>query len=198
MCQVTRLCQDVTESRPVIVRAARPAELGTVGDLRAAAYHAGHFLAGQSGYEPILRALGADGTGMVLVAVPAGDDVTILGTVMLQHWPDTGQVVTGPGEAEIRALAVAPSAQGRGTGSALLRAVIDRAAGDGVTHLLLSTQPQMHTAHRLYERAGFRRLADRDWSPGPGVNLLAYGLALAPAGLPAQADSADAGGLARP
>jgi hypothetical protein len=28
------------------------------------------------------------------------------------------------------------------------------------------------------ELAGFRRLPDRDWSPRPGVTLLAYGLPL--------------------
>ena len=37
----------------------------------------------------------------------------------------------------------------------------------------------MRTAHRLYERAGFVRLPERDWSPVPGVNLLVYGLRLA-------------------
>ena len=34
-------------------------------------------------------------------------------------------------------------------------------------------------AQRLYQRAGFRRLPDRDWSPAPGVTLLAYGMDLA-------------------
>jgi ribosomal protein S18 acetylase RimI-like enzyme len=56
--------------------------------------------------------------------------------------------------------------------------VIERAAGDGVRHLTLLTQPEMVGAQRLYERAGFRRLPSRDWSPAPGVTLLAYGLRL--------------------
>ena len=37
----------------------------------------------------------------------------------------------------------------------------------------------MKAAHYLYEKAGFSRLPERDWSPEPGVNLLAYGLDLA-------------------
>jgi hypothetical protein len=36
----------------------------------------------------------------------------------------------------------------------------------------------MKAAHRLYDEAGFARLPERDWSPEPGVKLLAYGLVL--------------------
>jgi hypothetical protein len=32
----------------------------------------------------------------------------------------------------------------------------------------------MTAAHRLYERLGFHRLPERDWSPVPGVDLLVY------------------------
>ena len=45
-------------------------------------------------------------------------------------------------------------------------------------HLVLLTQPDMVTAQRMYAKAGFARLADRDWSPEPGNLLLAYGLPL--------------------
>jgi ribosomal protein S18 acetylase RimI-like enzyme len=168
----------VTVRDEVVIREAWPTELAEVGELRVTAYVADGFLSPESGYAPRLRALGADGNGTVLVAVPRADDRRILGTVMLQPWPHAGQVVTGPGEAEIRALAVAPEDQGRGTGGALLRAVIERAAGSGVRHLVLMTQQEMRTAHHLYEREGFRRLPERDWYPVPGVALLAYGLEL--------------------
>jgi hypothetical protein len=47
-----------------------------------------------------------------------------------------------------------------------------------VRRLLLLTQQEMKTAQRMYQRAGFLRLPDRDWSPVEGVNLLAYGLPL--------------------
>jgi ribosomal protein S18 acetylase RimI-like enzyme len=163
----------------VIVRDARPGELAEVGEIRVAAYVAGGSMSPDSGYAPTLRDLGRDGDGTVLVAVDEQDDGRILGTVMLQPWPQGGQVVTGPDEAEIRALAVRPGAQGQGTGNALLQAVIERAAQQGVRHLVLLTQPDMVAAQHLYQGAGFRRLPDRDWSPAPGVTLLAYGLALA-------------------
>lgn len=102
----------------------------------------------------------------------------IVGTVMLQVWPHAGQVVTGPGEAEIRALAVRPEAQGAGIGLRLVRRVIERAGEVGVSHLVLCTEPEMRAARRIYERAGFVRLPGRDWSPVPQVTLLAYGLRL--------------------
>jgi ribosomal protein S18 acetylase RimI-like enzyme len=160
----------------VIVRDARQDELAGIGDLRIAAYRADGFLPADSGYAPILHALGADGRGEVLAAVDGG---RIVGTIMLQAWP-SGEMVRGPDEAEVRALAVAPDARGRGIGAALISAVIERAAGHGVRQLLLLTLPEMRAAHHLYTGAGFARLPERDWSPRPGAILLAYGLVLAP------------------
>lgn len=159
-----------------------------VGEIRMAAYQAGGFISADSGYAATLRGLGADGKGHVLVAVHAADGRTaerVIGTIMLQTWPDTGPVVAGPGEAEIRALAVRPHVQGRGVGAELLGRLIDRAAGQGVRRLVLCTEPGMRTAHRLYERAGFVRRPERDWSPAPDVTLLVYGLDL-PGGTPAR------------
>jgi ribosomal protein S18 acetylase RimI-like enzyme len=151
-----------------------------VGDVRVAAYVAGGHLARESGYAPRLRSLGTDGLGFVLVAVDTGaNEPSLAGTIMMRAWPDAGELLSGPGEAEIRALAVRPEAQGSGVGRLLLNRLIERATEMGVRHLLLSTQPDMRTAHRLYEQAGFARLPDRDWSPEPGVNLLVYGLRLA-------------------
>jgi ribosomal protein S18 acetylase RimI-like enzyme len=175
----------------MLIREAHADELAEVGNIRVAAYLAGGFLAPDSGYLPTLRTLGCDGDGHVMVALrggpggPVSGCDQIAGTVMLQPWPQAGRMVTGPDEAEIRALAVAPDAQGSGVGTALLRAVIERAAGQGIAHLVLCTQPEMTTAQRSYARAGFIRLADRDWSPVPGVDLLAYGLRLVPAATPA-------------
>ncbi|MGH4035425.1 GNAT family N-acetyltransferase [Actinomycetota bacterium Odt1-20B] len=89
------------------------------------------------------------------------------------------------GEAEIRMLAVAPDARGRGAGEALVRACVERArAVEGCVRVILSTQPTMHAAHRLYERLGFVRVPERDWLPVPDVRLLAYELELRPGSLP--------------
>jgi ribosomal protein S18 acetylase RimI-like enzyme len=156
----------------VIVRDASPDELALIGDLRVAAYRADELLSETSQYTPALRALGADGNGEVLAAVDSGQ---VVGTVMLQFWPHAGNVVRGPGEAEIRALAVSPAARGKGVGAALLTAVTDLAIRRGVRHLVLFTQQEMSVAQRMYTKAGFGRLPERDWAPAPGVELLAFG-----------------------
>ncbi len=160
----------------MMIREAQPGELARIGEIRVAAYRADGFLSAGSHYEPTLRALGADGTGEVLVAERS--DGELVGTVTLQRWPQAGQVVAGPDEAEIRALAVLPVARGNGVGRALLTSALDRAIRAGARLMVLSTEPAMKTAHRLYESAGFHRVPDRDWSPVPGVTLLVYGLML--------------------
>jgi ribosomal protein S18 acetylase RimI-like enzyme len=164
------------------IRDAQSDDLPAIGDIRVGAYLADGFLSPDSGYAPRLRELGTDGLDPVLVALDDGG--AVIGTIMLQVWPQGGELLRGPGEAEIRALAVRPEARGAGVGRALLVAVIDRAAFLDIQHLLLLTQPEMKAAQHLYENAGFTRLPERDWSPEPGVSLLAYGLVLAPGRIP--------------
>lgn len=164
-----------TPEHRVIIRPADPAELPVVGDLRVTAYRADDFLPETSSYLETLRHLGADGTGDVLVAVDGG---AIVGTVMLTIGTGHGQLAQTAEEAEIRALAVAPQARGRGIGRALVAAVTEQAIRRGIRHLLLLTQPEMRAAQHLYAQAGFQRLPGLDWSPMPGVNLLAYGRVL--------------------
>jgi ribosomal protein S18 acetylase RimI-like enzyme len=167
----------------VQIRDAAPGELTEVGDIRIGAYQAGGFISPESGYAQTLRGLGGDGTGHVLVAcLPGNGDHArgerIVGTIMLQTWPDCGPVVAGPDEAEIRALAVRPHVQGQGVGRQLLTRLIERASRLGVRHLVLCTEPGMRAAHHLYEQAGFVRLPERDWSPAPEVRLLVYSMNL--------------------
>ena len=158
------------------IRDARPEEFGRIGELRVAAYRADGFLSETSAYADTLRVLGMDGTGEILAAV---DDGHILGTVTLVSWPNGGEVLRDPGEGEIRALAVAAAARGRGIGRALLAAVMRRAAALEVRDLLLLTQPDMLAAQHLYAEAGFGRVPDRDYEYAPGHRLLAFGMPMA-------------------
>lgn len=123
----------------------------------------------------------------VLVAVD--DDGTILGSVT--NVPDGGEYgeIARDDEAEFRMLAVAPEAQGRGAGTALVRACVDDARRRGKSGIVLSTGPWMTVAHRMYERLGFVRDPARDWTPVPGIVLLAYRLDLV---RPARPDEYDA------
>ncbi|MCU1615175.1 MAG: Acetyltransferase, N-acetylglutamate synthase, partial [Frankiales bacterium] len=87
---------------------------------------------------------------------------------------DFGEVLTSADEAAFRMLVVDPAVRGRGVGELLVRACLDRARAAGKRRMVLSTDPRMRSAHRLYERLGFTRLAERDWSPMPGTDLLVY------------------------
>ena len=82
--------------------------------------------------------------------------------------------IARPGEAEFRMLAVAPIVQGHGLGGLLVRACLDRAAAAGVTTTVISTEPEMVVAQRMYERLGFVRSPERDWAPRPGIDLITY------------------------
>ena len=121
------------------------------------------------------RAADAD----VLVAV---EDGRVLGGVTFV--PSGGPMadIARPGEAEIRMLAVARTARGRGVGEALVRACVDRARTiESCVRIVLSTQHTMHAAHRIYERLGFVRTPERDWNPLPeqlDITLLTYELTL--------------------
>ena len=160
----------------VRIREARAEEFDRIGELRVAAYRADGFLPEMSAYADTLRVLGMDGTGEILAAV---DGEHLLGTVMLVTWPHGGEVLRNPGEGEIRALAVASAARGRGIGRALLAAIMQRAAAREVRELLLLTQPEMRTAQHLYTEAGFRRLPGRDYEYAPGHRLFAFGMLMA-------------------
>jgi ribosomal protein S18 acetylase RimI-like enzyme len=157
-----------------------PGEAGAVGDLRVGAYQARDHLSASPGYADTLRTLGLDGHGTILVAAdgPGGLE-KLLGTVMLEPWHADSEVARSADEAEVRALAVAPWAQGRGVGRTLMRAVIDEAAARGAARLLLSTQPEMKAAQHLYRSLGFARTPELDWTPVPGVTLLGFALLLA-------------------
>ena len=75
-------------------------------------------------------------------------------------------------------LAVAPGAQGRGVGSALVRACLERASVERCTALAICTRDTNDRAIRMYERFGFVREPDRDWTPEPDIKLLALRLSL--------------------
>ncbi len=78
-------------------------------------------------------------------------------------------------EAGFRMLGVAPSAQGRGVGAALVEACLSAARAGGRRAVFIHSGDWMTTAHHLYHRLGFRRADDRDWDvPGVGVRLLAF------------------------
>ncbi len=101
-------------------------------------------------------------------------DGRMVGSVALVLSGDFGEVTTSEEEAAFRMLVVDPEARGQGIGELLVTTCLERARAAGKRRMVLSTDPRMTAAHRLYERMGFHRLAERDWSPMPGVDLLVY------------------------
>jgi ribosomal protein S18 acetylase RimI-like enzyme len=160
------------------LRRARPEDYPAIGAATLAAYEP---LLGtaESTYAGQLRnAEGRDREAELWVAV-GPDDRAVLGTVTVCPAGSPWREIGLDDEGEFRMLAVAPHAQGQGVGELLVRHVLDRFREEGSSAVVLSTTPGMTAAHRLYERLGFGRCPTRDWSPLPGVQLLAYRLELA-------------------
>lgn len=161
----------------MIVRRAVPSELDAVGELTVRAYAADGYLAPDDPYAAELRAADARAAQAELL-VAADEDGTLLGTVTFTLPGSPWAEISRPGEAEFRMLAVDPGARGRGVGGALAQWCVDRAREEGCGALALSSLAEMHAAHRIYRRMGFVREPERDWQPAPGVQLVAYVLAL--------------------
>jgi len=168
-------------SRPRwLIRPAVPAEYAAAGELTVGAYLADDLLAGEESYADMLRATAARAQQAELLVAADALGGPLLGTVTFARRGSPWAELAGEGEAEFRMLAVSPAARRRGVGQALVRACVERAHQLGCAGLVISTLPTMHDAHRLYARAGFRRVPDRDWGVG-SVRLLAYRLPLDPA-----------------
>ncbi|MFP5318228.1 MAG: GNAT family N-acetyltransferase [Acidimicrobiia bacterium] len=116
-------------------------------------------------------------SAVVLVAVDPSDQA-LLGSITYVPGPGPYAEFDAPDEAGLRMLVVAPEAQRRGVGTALVRACVDEARRAGKARVSLHTTPAMTGAQRLYEGLGFRRAPERDWVPEPGVQLLGYVLDL--------------------
>ena len=75
-------------------------------------------------------------------------------------------------------LSVAASARGRGVGEALVRRWSTGLGPPGSAAWCSPPRRRWLAAHRLYERLGFTRLPERDWTPLPGLTLVAYAYGL--------------------
>lgn len=166
----------------LVVRVARDDEHEAIGALTVAGYDADGYLVRPDGsydhgYAGWLADAATRGRGDVLLVAALGDD--LVGTVT---WCPFGsasaQLALAPHQGEFRTLSVDPAGRGRGVGRALVQACLDRAQAAGLTEVLLCSLVEMRPAHRLYAALGFVRRPELDWSPEPGVELLAFSLAV--------------------
>lgn len=159
------------------VRPARPDELARAGEIAVAAYLADGWLKEDDPYRDHLddTVRRADEAELLVAADP---DDRVIGTVTVCLAGTPWSEICRPGEVEFRMLAVDPAATGRGAGTALVAAVVQRARDLGARRVVLCSVEGMRAAHRIYERMGFVRMPDRDWSPDGKMLLMAYGLQL--------------------
>jgi ribosomal protein S18 acetylase RimI-like enzyme len=159
----------------VTVRPAHTSELAAVGELTVEAYAADGLLIEHDPYEDRLRdAVTRAREAEVYVASLPGHLDEIAGTVTFCPDGSPWCELATPGEGEFRMLAVAPAARRRGVAEALVSVCVERSVALGYAAVVLSSLPEQQSAHRIYERLGFRRTPGLDWSPHPGVELLAF------------------------
>ena len=162
----------------LLIRLAEPADFEAVGALTVAAYVGDGFVQAEDSYVAHLRDCERRAREAQLwVAVSESED-QVLGTVTYcpigSPWRELGTSADG----EFRVLAVSPTARGRGIGAAMVQHCLDLARTSGHTRMVLSTLPEQYGAHRIYERLGFTRDPDSDWSPKPGTLLWAFRMEL--------------------
>ena len=162
-----------------LIRPIRPDEYEALGELTVAAYHSiPDEMPHQATYDLQLRDVaGRARKSCVVVAVsPAGE---LLGGVTYVSGPDDPySEELREGEAGIRMLAVDPARQGRGIGRSLTEWCLERARAAGRVRLVLHTGEFMPAAVHLYEQMGFERVPELDFSPAPGIALIAYAFEL--------------------
>lgn len=159
------------------LRRAHSEDFALIGALTTSAYVVDDLIAPDAAYLGFLGDVASrDREGEVWVATD--ERGSILGAVTFVA-PGSAMCEVARGrEAEMRCLAVDPMARRAGIGEALTRLAVDRAREEGCEAMVLCSSTRMAAAHRLYARLGFQRLPERDWSPNPSVELLAYILPL--------------------
>jgi ribosomal protein S18 acetylase RimI-like enzyme len=160
----------------VEVRLALPEEYDAVGRLTRDAYAASGHITEEDFYEAQL--LDAAGRARDAELYAALLDGRLAGTVTFCTVGSRMSELARPGEGEFRMLAVHPGFRRRGVARALVDTCVARARELAAGAIVISSLPVAVESHGLYDRFGFRRTPERDWSPAPGVELLTFRLDL--------------------
>jgi ribosomal protein S18 acetylase RimI-like enzyme len=98
----------------------------------------------------------------------------LLGMVIFVPPTSTVFHIANNDEAEIQLLAVYPEWREHGVASRLIDVCEKLAVSCCFSKIVLSTQPTMKAAHRLYEKHGYRRNPKRDWTRTEDKNFFVY------------------------
>lgn len=153
-----------------LVTSARVEDFECVGELTARIYVSEGFSSPEAAghlMEVASKAATAD------LLVTADSDGRLVGSVVLVLEGPLRQIAE-PDEAEVRTLSVEPFARRQGFGEALMRECAARAYTAGRRAIVLSTQPTMVAAQRLYEKLGYERVPTRDWQRSNGKQMLVF------------------------
>jgi GNAT superfamily N-acetyltransferase len=164
----------MNDSTPYKVRNARPDEFKRIGGLMVDVYSQ---LEGfpkpseQPNYYKMLTDIGdltIKPEVELLVAVDNTD--RILGAVVyfsdMKFYGSGGTATQEKNAAGFRVLAVDSAARGKGIGKLLTQACIEKAKGQSINQLIIHTTKAMQTAWSMYEKMGFVRSEDLDFSQG--------------------------------
>ncbi|HVW33688.1 MAG TPA: GNAT family N-acetyltransferase [Acidimicrobiia bacterium] len=163
----------------MLVREATEADFAAVGRLTIDAYQALDRWVGDDYAKEladVAARAGAPNTLVLVAEADAGDGLgptTVLGSVTLTigGGPYFEWAPGVDGDCGFRMLAVDPAAQGRGVGPRLVAECLDRARAAGCRRMVIGSTEWMTTAHRIYERLGFRRAPhlDQQWGDIRGL-----------------------------
>jgi len=169
------------QRRSIHIRTMRDSERDAVRDVTLAAYEEYAAIMPEqfwTGYRRhLLATLDAQGPADRIVAERQG---VIVGSVLLFPPAENAYAGAAGGSEwpEVRLLAVLPSARGQGVGTALMAECVQRARHAGAAALGLHTMDVMGAAVRMYERMGFARMPNLDFSPAQGTLVKGYRLDL--------------------
>lgn len=169
-------------SRVIIIRGARDDERSTIGELTLRAYGEYAEIMDPASWAGLSQALkDALASDAPVERIVAEDDGRIVGSAMLYaaEIDAYGSLASRTTAPEIRLVAVAPEARGKGIARALVDECIRRARAYGATEVGLHTSRSMRVAMAMYAKLGFVRAPERDFQP-PGAELVeGYRLRLA-------------------
>lgn len=155
-------------------RSVQPQEYTAAAEVAVQAYGQAGLIRPGDSYADFLNDVAArmdDPLAEVLVALD-GDEVVATATMCPFGSPLT--VVCFEGEVEPRAVGVRPDRQRQGIAEKLIAACVDWARDHGYHTVTICVAIANTTGHRFYQKLGFVRREDRDWTTTDGTRLLTY------------------------
>lgn len=167
------------------IRKARPDEYRELGQLIVDVYASLPGMATpeqQPGYyRKLLDVAGRAANPAISVFAAVGTSGELFGSVDfihdMAHYGSGGTAGTVPNASGIRLLAVSPAARGMGIGKALTLYCIEQARALGRSQIILHTTRAMLTAWTMYERMGFERSPEIDFTQGQ-LEVFGFSLSL--------------------